>query len=466
LTAACDDRTFRDFDPAAAVMTETTGNAVSTMNEPRLARRRRCTGQRLHRLSVLVTLTTGWCVATGADSSVPGVVAGDAATVPAAVRNDARPEVIMTAEGLQVHAEAFVFDGHNDLPWKLRTTVGGSLDRVDLKAGVPAYATDIPRLRLGNVGAQFWSVYAPSQTARMGTALQTTIEQMELVRELIRRHPETFQMALSADDVDRCRASGRIASLIGVEGGHCIEGSLANLRRLYDLGARYMTLTHADSVDWADAATDNPRHGGLTPFGEEVVREMNRVGMLVDLSHVSADTMRHALRVTEAPVVFSHSSARAISDHPRNVPDDVLTLTAANGGVVMVTFYSGFVHPESARKRADMFDVSRRLRAEFPDETDYKAARKRWEADHPIDRGSVHDVVDHIDHIVKVAGIDHVGIGSDFDGVSLLPRQLEDVSGYPVITQELLNRGYRADQIVKIMSGNILRVLRAAGRDP
>jgi membrane dipeptidase len=381
-----------------------------------------------------------------------------------AVADDGRPAVVVGDEGLRVHAETFVFDGHNDLPWKLRTTVGGSLDRVDLVAGVPAYATDIPRLRRGNVGAQIWSVYAPSDTARKGTALQTTIEQIELVHELIRRHPDTFELALSADDVDRCRESGRIASLIGIEGGHCIEDSLANLRRLHDLGARSMALTHADSVGWADAATDEPRHGGLTPFGEEVIREMNRLGMLVDLSHVSPDTMRHALRVTTAPVIFSHSSARAIADHPRNVPDDVLALTATNGGVVMVTFYSGFVHPESARKRADMFDVSRRLRAEFPDEADYRAAKRRWEAEHPIDRGSVHDVVDHIDHVVKVAGIDHVGIGSDFDGVTLLPRQLEDVSAYPAITQELLNRGYRPDQIDRIMSRNVLRVLRAAGR--
>lgn len=381
-----------------------------------------------------------------------------------AVADEARPAVVVGDEALRVHAETFVFDGHNDLPWKLRTSVGGSLDRVDLVAGVPAYATDIPRLRQGNVGAQFWSVYAPTETSRKGTALQTTLEQIQLVRDMIRRHPDTFEIALTADDVDRCRKAGRIASLIGVEGGHCIEDSLANLRRLHDLGARYMTLTHIDSVGWADSATDEPRHGGLTPFGEEVIREMNRLGMLVDLSHVSPDTMRHALRVTSAPVIFSHSSARAIADHPRNVPDDVLSLTAANGGVVMVTFYSGFVHPESARKRADVFDVNRRLRAEFPEDADYKAAKKRWEAEHPIDRGSVHDVVDHIDRVVKIAGIDHVGIGSDFDGVSLLPRQLEDVSCYPVITQELLNRGYRPDEIAKIMSGNVLRVLRVAGR--
>lgn len=381
-----------------------------------------------------------------------------------AVADEPRPAVVVGDEAARMHAGTFVFDGHNDLPWKLRTSVGGSLDRVDLMAGAPGFATDIPRLRRGNVGAQFWSVYAPTETMRKGTALQTTIEQIELVRDLIRRYPDTFELALSADDVIRCRESGRIASLIGVEGGHCIEDSLANLRRLYHLGARYMTLTHADSIGWADAATDEPRHGGLTPFGEEVIHEMNRLGMLVDLSHVSPDAMRHALRVSSAPVIFSHSSARAIADHPRNVPDDVLELTATNGGVVMVNFYSGFVHPESARKRADMFQVNRRLRAAFPDEADYKVAKRLWEAEHPIDRGSVHDVVDHIDHIVKTAGIDHVGIGSDFDGVAVLPRQLEDVDDYPFITQELVNRGYGSEAVGKIMSGNMLRVLRVAGR--
>jgi membrane dipeptidase len=376
---------------------------------------------------------------------------------------DERPLVVVGDEARRIHAESFVFDGHNDLPWKVRSTGAGRLEAVDLAAGVAGFATDIPRLRQGNVAAQFWSVYVPVETGRQGLALQTTIEQIELVREMVRRYPETFEIALDAADVDRIGADGRIASLIGVEGGHCIEDSLANLRRLFELGARSMTLTHADTLSWADAATDEPEHGGLTDFGVEVVREMNRLGMLVDLSHVSPDTMRAALRVSTAPVVFTHSSARAIADHPRNVPDDVLQLTAANGGVVMVNFYSGFVHPESGRRRADMFQVSRRLRDEHPDDAGYKAAKRRWEAEHPIERGSVHDVVDHIDHIVKVAGIDHVGLGSDFDGVATMPRQLDDVSTYPVITQELLNRGYTAEAIHKVMSGNVLRVLRRAG---
>lgn len=379
------------------------------------------------------------------------------------LRADERTPVVVGAEALRIHAESFVFDGHNDLPWKIRTTFGGQLGEFDLAAGAAEFRTDIPRLRQGNVAAQFWSVYVPVDTTRQGKALQTTIEQIELVRQIIGRYPETFALALTADDVDRIHAAGRIASLIAVEGGHCIEESLANLKRLYELGARSMTLTHADTLSWADAATDEPTHRGLTDFGVEVVQQMNRLGMLVDLSHVSPDTMRAALEVSTAPVIFSHSSARAVADHPRNVPDDVLRLTAANGGVVMVNFYSGFVHPESARSRADMFEVSRRLRKEHPEEAAYKAAKMRWESERPIDRGTVHDVVDHIDHIVRIAGIDHVGLGSDFDGVSTMPRQLEDVSAYPVITQELLNRGYGRDQIHKIMSGNALRVLRSAG---
>ncbi|HEY0984339.1 dipeptidase, partial [Schlesneria sp.] len=268
--------------------------------------------------------------------------------------------------------------------------------------------------------------------------------------------------ARTASDVERIQKSGKIASLIGVEGGHCIEDSIENLRRLHKLGAGYMTLTHSDTLAWADAATDEEKHGGLTEFGEEVVREMNRLGMLIDLSHVSAETMKDALRITKAPVIFSHSSARAVADHPRNVPDDVLLLTRENGGVVMVNFFSGFVHPDSARKRANMFQVNRELREKYPNESEYKIARQRWDLENPIQRGSLHDVVDHIDHIVKVAGIDHVGIGSDYDGITLLPEQLDDVSTYPLITQEMLNRGYSASQIHQVMSGNILRVMRKA----
>jgi N-acyl-D-amino-acid deacylase len=373
-----------------------------------------------------------------------------------------RSPVKVTARAMEIHKRGYILDGHNDLPWAIRNNASSSFERLDISKPQPTLHTDIDRLRKGNVGAQFWSVYVPANRSERGTALRETLEQIELVHAMVKKYPETFQLALSTKDIHAARSANKIASLIGVEGGHSIEDSIEVLRRLYRLGARYMTLTHSDTLAWADSATDESKHGGLSPFGEEVVREMNRLGMMVDLSHVSPDTMKDALRITKAPIMFSHSSARAIADHPRNVPDDVLRLTAKNGGVVMVNFFSGFVEPESARRMKDMFAVSRRLRKEFPKEEDYQNARKRWRAQHPMLPGTVHDLVDHIDHIVRVAGIDHVGIGSDYDGVSMLPEQLEDVSTYPVITQELLNRGYTEKDIHKIMSGNIMRAFAGA----
>ena len=371
-----------------------------------------------------------------------------------------KPLVVVTDETHRIHSAGFVFDGHNDLPWEIRQRAGGSFDKVDLAAGVPKFHTDIPRLRAGNVGAQFWAAYVPAETSKENRAFTMTLEQIAIIHAMVKRYPDVFEFARTANDVVRIQKSGKIASLIGVEGGHSIENSLDKLRRLHDLGVGYMTLTHSDTLAWADSATDEAKHGGLTEFGEEVVLEMNRLGMLVDLSHVSPDTMRDALRVTKAPIIFSHSSARAIADHPRNVPDDILKLTAKNGGVVMVNLYSGFIHPESAKRRANMFDVTRALKKKHPDEKDYQAARKRWIAENPIESGDVFDVADHIEHIIKVAGIDHVGLGSDFDGIDKTPQQLEDVSKYPVITQVLLDRGYSAAQIHQLLSGNILRVMR------
>lgn len=382
--------------------------------------------------------------------------------VPALLAVD-RPDVVVTDAAKKIHAAGFVFDGHNDLPWMVRTEAGSSFDQADLRKALgPKFHTDIARLRAGNVGAQFWSVYIPPSASKEGKALLQTLEQIQLVREMVRRYPDTFEMARTADDVVRIQKAGKIASLIGVEGGHCIEDSIENLRRLHSLGAGYMTLTHSDTLAWADAATDDAKHGGLTAFGEEVVREMNRLGMLVDLSHVSDETMKDALRVTSAPVIYSHSSARTIAGHPRNVPDDVLLLVKQNGGVVMINFYPGFIHPGSAKRRATMFHVSRELRAKYPNEADFKKALKEWEQANPIEPGSIFDVCDHIDHVKKIAGIDHIGLGSDFDGITIVPKQLEDVSTYPVITQELLNRGYSAPEIHQIMSGNILRVMRSA----
>jgi len=375
---------------------------------------------------------------------------------------EATEPVVITARGRRIHFSSFVLDGHNDLPWAIRNQAASSFDNLDISLPQPSLHTDIPRLRMGNVGAQFWSVYVPANTADDGTAFLKTLEQIELVRTMVDRYPETFSLALSTADIRRSRRNSRIASMIGVEGGHAIENSIGKLRRLYSLGARYMTLTHSANLSWADSATDADEHQGLTPFGEAVVREMNHLGMLVDLSHVSEATMADALDVSRVPVIFSHSSARSIAPHPRNVPDSILRKLPANRGVVMVNFYSGFIHPASAQGRSSMFEVMRDFRARYPAESDYRAAMTRWRASNPILPGNVHDVVDHIDHIVHMAGIDHVGIGSDYDGVSLLPIQLEDVSTYPVITQELLNRGYSRRDIHRILCENALRVFAEA----
>jgi membrane dipeptidase len=373
-----------------------------------------------------------------------------------------RAPVKLTDEALRVHREAILIDGHNDLPWQFREKKDLSFRKIDLRQSQKSLGlhTDIPRLREGGVGAQFWSAYVPASTGKKGTAVRLTLEQIDVIRRMVAAYPDTFEMAYTADDIVRIHKEGKIASLIGVEGGHSIDNSLGVLRMLYLLGVRYMTLTHSETLDWADSATDEPRHHGLTSFGEQVVHEMNRLGMLVDISHVSAETMRHALRVTRAPVIASHSSAFALADHPRNVPDDVLEMVKKNGGVVMVNFYSGFVVPEAARLTRDMFQRARELQKKYPDEREFREAIRQWRKEHPIPTGSVHTVVDHIEHIIKVAGVDHVGLGSDFDGINSVPKQLEDVSCYPYITQELLNRGYGKEDILKILGGNLLRVLR------
>lgn len=370
--------------------------------------------------------------------------------------------VQVTDKARRLHDSCFLFDGHNDLPWQYRDKGMPSFEKLDIAKSQPDLHTDIPRLREGGVKAQFWSAYVPADTAKDGKALLTTLEQIALVKRMIQHYPETFELALTADQIIESQRNGKIASLIGLEGGHCIENSLNVLRRLFDEGARYMTLTHSATLDWADSATDDHRHHGLSPFGQEVVTEMNRLGMLVDLSHVSVETMKDALRITRAPVIFSHSSARAKADHPRNVPDDVLRMTAKNRGVVLVNFYPAFIVPESARISRQRWDYQRNLEQQGIEGDELKQRVKRWSNRHPIERGSIHDVVDHIDHIVQVAGVDHVGLGSDFDGVDSLPRQLEDVSTYPRITQELLNRGYEEQQVRKILGDNLMRVLRDA----
>src|SRR5262245_48314882 len=301
------------------------------------------------------------------------VLAGAAVTGADSPRPDRGP-VKLTDEALRVHREGFVFDGHNDLPWRCRELDDLSFRLIDLRRHQNEMHTDIPRLRKGNVGAQFWSAYVPASTGKKGTAVRETLEQIDVIYRMVETYPDTFEMAYTSEDVNRIRREGKIASFIGVEGGHSIDNSLAVLRMLHRLGVRYMTLTHSDTLDWADSATDKPRHNGLTRFGEQVVLEMNRLGMLVDISHVSADTMRHVLRVTRAPVIASRSAAYALADTPRNVPDDVLKLVKANGGVVMVNFFSGFITPEGARASREMSGVFRKLREKYKDKAELKSA--------------------------------------------------------------------------------------------
>lgn len=375
-----------------------------------------------------------------------------------------------------VHARAIVIDGHNDLPWKMRQKAESSFDVWDISKVVPGMHTDIPRLRQGGVGAQFWAAYVPADTLKKGAAVRTTMEQIDLIHRMVERYPDTFEWALTADAIVAAHKRGKIGSLIGVEGGHSIDGSLGVLRTYYTLGVRYMTLTHSDTLDWADSSTDVAKSGGLSDFGREVVREMNRLGMLVDVSHTSDDTVRDALEVSTAPIIASHSSARALANHVRCIPDDLLRAIGKKGGVVMVNFFSGYLVPESADYFADILEVNRKMREEYPDEAEYEKARDAWRKvmekqikdGGKVKPGSVKDVVNHIDHIVKIAGIDHVGLGGDYDGVSMLPEGMGDVSSYPLITQELLDRGYSEKDIHKILGGNTIRALRlaekAAGR--
>lgn len=369
-------------------------------------------------------------------------------------------ELVRARELLAAHP---VVDGHNDLPWALRQTVGYDLGRRDVTADQTGHLhTDLPRMRAGGVGAQFWSVYVRTDMAG-DDAVSATLEQIDVVRQMADRYPGELRLALTADDMEAARAEGRIASLMGAEGGHSINNSLATLRALHQLGVRYMTLTHNDNVAWADSATDEPAAGGLTRFGEEVVREMNRIGMLVDLSHVSADTMRDALRVSEAPVIFSHSSARAVCDHPRNIPDDVLGSLAANGGVAMATFVPKFVLP-AAIEWTLAADENMRAHGFHHLDTTAEAMKvqRAYEDGHPRPVATASTVADHLDHMREVAGVDHIGIGGDYDGTAFTPADLPDVSGYPNLIAELLRRGWSDADLAKLTWQNAVRVLRAA----
>jgi membrane dipeptidase len=361
--------------------------------------------------------------------------------------------------------EVPVIDGHNDLPWEYRERVKNHLAQIDIaqdqsKLQKPLH-TDIARLRAGHVGAQFWSVYVPA-TLKGSDAVQTTLDQIDVVHRLGARYPETFALALTADDVARIQKSGRIASLIGMEGGHSINNSMATLRMLYRAGARYMTLTHSANVDWADSATADPKVGGLSAFGKAVVGEMNRLGMLVDLSHVAPSTMHAALDVSAAPVIFSHSSARALTNHPRNVPDDVLQRVKTNGGVVMITFVPGFVSEKVRAWSAEQAAEEARLKSLYSGEPQkVKDGVADWEKAHPRPRATLADVADHVEHVMQVAGEDHVGIGGDFDGITTTPAGLESVADYPKLFAELLRRGHSEEQLKKLAGLNVLRVMRA-----
>ncbi len=352
------------------------------------------------------------------------------------------PDPLM-ARARRLLKEAPIIDGHNDYPWAVREKGKLDVDAFDLRKPQPALMTDFARLRAGGVGGQFWSVYVPGdiQKASNISPITATLEQIDIVHRMIAKYPDTLELALTADDIVRIQKSGKIASLIGMEGGHSIDGSVGVLRDMYRLGARYMTLTHNVTLSWADSAMDAPVAHGLTPLGESILREMNRLGMLIDLSHVSAEVMQVALNVSAAPVIFSHSNTRAVSDVPRNVPDNILQQIPKNGGIVMVTFVPSFTSQEVA---------------------DYGKKDAEYQKTHPAPHATVAQVADHIDHIKTIAGIDHIGIGADFDGIEAVIPGLEDTSKYPNLIVELLKRGYTDAEIRKITNENILRVLRGA----
>jgi membrane dipeptidase len=352
-----------------------------------------------------------------------------------------------------------LIDTHNDLPEMLAMRAHGDLATLDPDKPIPSLDTDIPRLRAGGVGAQFWAAFVPASYDGHGAA-RHAIEQIDLIHRMIERSPQ-LAFASTADDITRAFRRGKTASLIGIEGGHAIENSLPLLREFYARGVRYMTLTHGSTIPWADAATDSAQHGGLTPFGEAVVHEMNRLGMMVDLSHVSDGTMRAVARVSEAPLFFSHSSTRALADHPRNVPDSILAFVKSSRGVVMINAYPAFVDPVGARKMVDVFKKEREFRVQFAgNQRAQDSAFVAYINSADIPHGTLAQYVDHIEHVIKVAGVDAVGLGADFGSLDIHPDGLEDVSKFPMVVAELMRRGYTDDQIIKIIGGNLLRVMR------
>jgi membrane dipeptidase len=391
------------------------------------------------------------------------VLAGSA-LLSAAHRTEAQtPTDPYLARAMRILRTTPLIDGHNDLPWRIRedSVARGNVAAYDLRKRTPGH-TDLERLRKGMIGAQFWSVYTPGEYRDSGYA-RVQLEQIDIARRIIERYPDRLALALTSEDIPRDFKRGRIASLLGLEGGHAIENSLGALRTYYDLGVRYMTLTHNVTLDWADAALDSAKHNGLTPFGESVVREMNRLGMLVDLSHVSPATMSDALNVTRAPVIFSHSGARALVDVPRNVPDSILRRVTTNGGIVMVPFVTGFVSPAVQLYEQSTRPTIDQLRKQYGSDTAaITRAVNDWRKTHPPPRATLAQVADQIDYVRKIAGVDHVGIGGDFDGITEVVQGLEDVSTYPALFAELARRGWSDADLRKLAGENLLRVFSQA----
>ncbi len=374
------------------------------------------------------------------------------------------PDSVYLRRALRLHHASPMIDGHNDFPWEMRSQAHRSWEGRDMLAGMPTFMTDIPRLRAGGVGGQFWSIYIDTALIPQGAA-KAMLEQIDIVKQMEARWPRVFLPARTAADVVRAHQQGKIASLMGIEGAHAIENSLGALRMFYDLGVRYMTLTWNNDLAWADAAAGRKTHNGLTPFGLEVVREMNRLGMLVDISHVSDSVMVQVLRNSEAPVIFSHSSARALAAHRRNVPDPILQMVPRNGGVVMVNFYCDFVDSARIRwsqQRTTALAPVREAARASGDTAAVRRAGEQWDAANPSPRTTIATVANHIEHIRDVAGVDHVGYGSDFDGIDCAPEGLNDVSTFPRLTGELLRRGWSDADVKKVIGGNLLRVMRGA----
>src|SRR5258706_884155 len=373
-------------------------------------------------------------------------------------------EDVYLARAKRILSQTPLVDGHNDLPWRIRedSIARGNVDTYDLRKHTPGH-TDLDRLKKGMVGAQFWSVYTPGEYRDSGYA-RVQLEQIDIARRFIAKSPDRLALALSAEDIRRDFKQGKIGSLLGLEGGHAIENSLGALRAYYDLGVRYMTLTHNVTLDWADAALDSAKHNGLTPFGDSVVREMNKLGILVDLSHVSPATMSDALNISQAPVIFSHSAARAIVDVARNVPDSILRRVTANGGIVMVPFVVGFVSPAAlAYDQSTTRPAMKELRDKYGNDTAaITRATKEWRSTHPEPGATLSQVADQIEYVRKVAGVDHVGIGGDFDGITEVVHGLEDVSTYPALFAELGRRGWSDDDLGKLAGENFLRVFAQA----